>query len=70
VAATGHAQPADGPALALPSVEKIVTSVWKSRLPTFVDAPLDGAETRGVGDDLSSFQNYEPEATRVASGFF
>jgi hypothetical protein len=63
-------EPAEGPALALPSIDEIVTTTWPSRIPTFVDAPLDGAETRDVGDDLSPFQNYEPQAARVPSGAF
>jgi hypothetical protein len=63
-------EPAEGPALALPSIDKIVTTTWPLRIPTFIDAPLDGEETRDEDDDLSPFQNYEPQADKVASGAF
>lgn len=35
--------PPDGPALQLPGELAIRRSVWKSRIPTFIDAPLEGA---------------------------
>ena len=66
--------PAAGAALELPGINDIRRSVWSSRIPTFIDAPLDGPEPgpdpRDAGDDLSPFQNYPPESERIADDGF
>jgi hypothetical protein len=64
--------PASGAALQLPGAEDIVASVWPQRIPSFIDAPLDGpgSDPRDAGNDLSPFQNYAPESERVADGRF
>ncbi|WP_341676919.1 hypothetical protein [Niveibacterium sp. SC-1] len=36
--------PPEGPALQLPDSDEIRRSIWKSRIPTFIDAPLEGVE--------------------------
>jgi hypothetical protein len=45
---------------AFPAPVTLIEPVWKDRIPTHIDAPLNADETRGVGDELSPFQNYTP----------
>jgi hypothetical protein len=54
---------------ALPDAAALITPAWPAdRIATFVDAPFDAAETRGVGEAQSPFNTYTAFKTAAEEG--